>query len=150
MSDFEKPFWQAKTLAEMSREEWEMLCDGCAKCCLVKLEDESDGVIHFTRLHCRLLDAESCRCRDYENRLARVGDCLELTAENLASVDWLPATCAYRRLQEGKPLPQWHPLVSGDKTTVHTSGNSVRGRVVSEQYVHPDSLEEHIICWVNE
>lgn len=144
------PFWEVKPLAELTSEEWESLCDGCAKCCLVRLEDEEDGTVYTTRLHCQLLDAKSCRCRDYSNRLEVVPDCFKLTPENLSSVNWLPASCSYRRLQQGKHLPAWHPLISGDKNSVHRKGKSVQGRVVSELFVHPDDLEEHIIHWIED
>jgi len=133
----------------MSSVEWESLCDGCAKCCLHKLEDEDTGDIFFTNVACQLLDLESCQCRDYENRLAKVPDCFKLTPENLSQQDWLPETCAYRLLYEGKPLPSWHPLVSGNDQSVHLSGMSVRGRVVAEQSVQPDDMEDHIVHWVD-
>ena len=133
----------------MSSIEWESLCDGCAKCCLHKLEDEDTGDIFFTNVACQLLDLESCQCRDYENRLAKVPDCLKLTPENLSQQDWLPKTCTYRLLHEGKPLPSWHHLVSGNEQSVHLSGMSVRGRVVTEQSVQPDDMEDHIVHWVD-
>ena len=144
----EQPFWKTKSLAEMSEGEWESLCDGCGRCCLVKLEDEDDGKIHFTHIGCRLLDGETCRCRDYENRSARVDDCVRLTPDNLASLNWLPPTCAYRLLANGGDLYWWHPLVSGDPETVHAAGISVRGRVrFSEDQVADDDLEKHVVSW---
>lgn len=133
----------------MSPAEWESLCDGCAKCCLHKLEDEETGDVFITDVACQLLDVKGCRCRDYENRFAKVPDCLKLTPENLSQQDWLPETCAYRLLYEGKPLPSWHPLVSGNDQSVHLSGMSVRGRVVTEQSVQPDDMEDHIVHWVD-
>lgn len=124
-----EPFWKTKSLEEMSREEWESLCDGCGKCCLAKLEDEDTGQIHWTSVGCRLFDPETCRCCDYTNRLERVPDCVNLTPENVRTLPWLPGTCAYRLLAEGKELDWWHPLVSGDPQTVHEAGISMRGRV---------------------
>lgn len=113
----------------MSREEWESLCDGCGKCCLAKLEDEETGTIHWTSVGCRLFDPQTCRCKDYENRAQRVDDCVRLTPQNVAEIDWLPSTCAYRLVAEGRDLFWWHPLVSGDRQTVHRAGMSMRGRV---------------------
>ena len=132
----------------MTDAEWESLCDGCARCCLHKLEDADSGMIHYTAVHCRLLDQKRCRCRDYDRRLERVPDCIDLRPENMEEMHWLPATCAYRLLYEGKPLYDWHPLVSGSPDSVHEAGISIRGRVLSEEFVHPDSFEEHIIHWV--
>lgn len=137
------PFWQRKSLDEMSRSEWEALCDGCGKCCLHKLEDVDSGDLYYTNVACRLLDLNSCRCSDYQNRHQRVADCLRLTPNNLGDCRWLPATCGYRLVAEGKDLPEWHPLISGDPATVHAAGVSARGRVVSEQTV--DDLADHVI-----
>lgn len=142
------PFWQSKSLAELNAAEWEALCDGCGKCCLAKIEDEDSGEIAFTRVSCRLLDTETCQCSDYGNRTQQVQDCVEIDAGNIAELDWLPSTCAYRLRSEGKPLYDWHPLVSGSRLSVHEAGMSVLGRVISEQYVHPDGLEEHIVHWI--
>ena len=144
----EVAFWESKSLAELNASEWEALCDGCGKCCLAKIEDADDGEISFTRVACRLLDTEQCRCQDYENRIEKVPDCLHLSADNIADIPWLPSTCAYRLLYEGKPLYEWHPLISGSSETVHSAGISVRGRVISEQFVHPDGLEDHIVHWI--
>ena len=142
-------FWQTKSLGEMSREEWESICDGCAKCCLHKLEDEDTGEVFHTDVACRLLDLESCQCSDYGDRFTHVPDCFKLTPDNLHLQTWLPASCSYRLLFEGKTLPEWHPLISGCHESVHTSGNSVRGRVVEEQSVQPDDMEDRIVHWVN-
>ncbi len=139
-------FWRHKTLSELSREEWESLCDGCAKCCLHRLEDADTREIHFTNVHCRLLDPHTGRCRDYANRSRRVSDCVTLTPAVLEDPYWLPATCAYRLLAEGKPLPEWHPLVSGDPTTVFTSGNAISGRTICED--EADDLLHHLIDWI--
>ena len=143
------PFWKRKSLSEMSEKEWESLCDGCGKCCLVKLEDADDArKTYFTDVGCRLLDSESCRCRDYKNRSARVDDCVRLTAKNLGELNWLPPTCAYRLLANGGDLYWWHPLVSGDRETVHAANISVRGRVSSDEDALPeDKIADHIVAW---
>lgn len=144
MSD-QVPFWKAKTLAEMSRAEWESLCDGCGRCCLHKLRDEDTNELAFTNVACRLLDLGTCRCSDYAHRQVRVPDCVGLTPEALAEIDWLPPSCAYRLLTEGRDLPDWHPLVSGRPETVHESGASVQGRAISERQA--GLLERHIVGW---
>lgn len=144
-----KPFWVRKTLAEMTAEEWESLCDGCGRCCLAKLEDEDDGEVYFTSVSCRLLDTQTCRCTDYANRLAQVPDCVALGPDTVAAIHWLPSTCAYRLVAEGRPLYPWHPLLSGSPESVHRAGISVRGRVISEAYVPEADLEDHIIHWVD-
>jgi uncharacterized cysteine cluster protein YcgN (CxxCxxCC family) len=142
------PFWKAKTLGEMSEAEWESLCDGCGRCCLVKLEDEDDGRIYFTDIGCRLLDGATCRCRDYANRSARVDDCVGLTPKNLGELNWLPPTCAYRLLANGRDLYWWHPLVSGDPESVHAAGVSVQARVARDEDSLPEErLSEHIVSW---
>jgi uncharacterized protein len=144
------PFWRAKTLDEMDRDEWESLCDGCARCCLVKLEDEDTGDIHFTDIGCRLLDANTCRCRDYARRNRRVPDCVRLSPSVVRALTWLPVTCAYRLVAEGKDLPDWHPLVSGRADSVHDAGVSVRGRVVaSEDDLAPELWPDRIVKWPN-
>lgn len=140
----EQPFWKTRTLAEMSREEWERLCDGCGRCCLNKLEDEDTGRYLYTRAACRLLDLKSCRCTDYANRHERVSDCVALTPQNVSSLGWLPATCAYRLLDEGKPLPWWHPLVSGRSETVAEAGISIVGEAYSEDGIAVDDLVDHL------
>ncbi len=146
----EAPFWRAKTLDEMSQDEWESLCDGCARCCLVKLEDEDTADIHFTDVGCRLLDAKTCRCRDYKRRNRRVLDCVRLTPTVVRSLTWLPVTCAYRIVAEGKDLPGWHPLVTGSPESVHQVGASVRGRVVaSEDDMAQELWPNRIVKWPN-
>ncbi|MBV9811288.1 MAG: YcgN family cysteine cluster protein [Acetobacteraceae bacterium] len=139
------PFWKQKTLEDMSRAEWESLCDGCGRCCLHKLRHEDDGSLSFTNVACRLLDGDTCRCTRYEQRQRYVPDCVTLTPREVRAIDWLPPSCAYRRLAEGRDLPWWHPLVSGDPDSVHAAGVSVRGRVVNERRAGP--LEHHIIDW---
>ncbi|MBC8240268.1 MAG: YcgN family cysteine cluster protein [Alphaproteobacteria bacterium] len=136
-------FWQQKSLEQMSPEEWESLCDGCAKCCLHKLEDIDTGELAFTNVACGLLDIGGCRCRDYKRRSTLVPDCVTLTPRNVAELAWMPSTCAYRLLAEGKPLAHWHPLVSGDPDSVHRAGISVRGRCISERHAGP--LEHHVL-----
>jgi len=128
----DRPFWETKTLAQMSPREWESLCDGCGLCCLVRFEDEMTGEVVPTRVHCKLFDPDACRCRDYENRNEHVPDCVKLTPGNIDKLPWMPRSCAYRRLNEGKPLPGWHPLITGDSESVHRAGVSVRGQTVSE------------------
>ncbi len=145
MQDQQQPFWQRKTLEEMTVAEWESLCDGCGRCCLYKLEDEDSGEIAYTRVACRLLDGHSCRCSDYTHRQHHVPDCLSLTPEYARSFRWLPSTCAYRRLAHGQPLEWWHPLVSGDPETVHKAGISVRGQTISEDEISPDQLEDYLV-----
>ena len=142
--DTEPRFWETKTLAQMSRSEWEQVCDGCGRCCLHKLRDD-DGAIHFTDVACRLLDGVTCGCRDYADRTRHVPDCVRLTPENLAAIDWLPPSCSYRLLSEGKPLPEWHRLLSNDPNRVHEAGASVRGRTVDERRAGP--LEHHVVDW---
>ncbi|MFO1183264.1 MAG: YcgN family cysteine cluster protein [Bauldia sp.] len=145
-----EPFWRQKTLGEMSAAEWESLCDGCARCCLNKLEDFDTGEIEFTAVACTLLDDRTCRCRDYENRLDSVPDCIQLTPQMVRKLPWLPPTCAYRLVAEGRDLYWWHPLVSGDPGTVHAAGMSVRNRVVSEDFVALDDYVRWIVAWPGE
>lgn len=141
-----KPFWKTKSLAQMTRREWESLCDGCARCCLVRLEDEDTGELATTDVVCQLLDTGACRCSDYKNRSKRVPDCLVLTSALVGDLGWLPSTCAYRLLAEGRELEWWHPLVSGSAETVHEAGISVRGWCVKEDEVPPEDLAAHVIA----
>jgi uncharacterized cysteine cluster protein YcgN (CxxCxxCC family) len=141
-------FWRRKRLEELSPDEWEALCDGCGRCCLHKLEDADTRELSYTRVACRLLDLDTCRCGDYANRHRRVPDCVSITPAVLRSCRWLPWTCAYRRLAEGRDLAWWHPLVSGDAATVVQAGISVRGRVLSERHVPVEGLDEHEIRWI--
>lgn len=139
-------FWEKKPLTKMSPKEWEALCDGCGKCCLNKLEDEDSGEVALTRVACRLLDDATCRCTHYEQRHHFVPDCIVLRPDNLDThAYWMPETCAYRLLWQGSPLPDWHPLVSGDPDSVHRAGISVREQTVSEFDTPFEEWEDHII-----
>ena len=149
-SGVEPLFWQRKSLAQMNRKEWELLCDGCGKCCLVKLEDEDDGEVYYTDVACNQLDLHSCQCKDYDNRKTLVPECLCLGPQDVKEFHWLPASCSYRLLYEGKQLPPWHPLLSADTEAIHRAGASVRGKVVSESMVAPQELEERLIYWVDD
>jgi uncharacterized protein len=142
-------FWNTKSLAEMTAEEWESVCDGCGRCCLHKLQDEDTGLMFYTNVACRLLDREQCRCSDYPQRMTIVHDCLSLAADAETRFDWLPLSCAYRRLANRQSLEWWHPLVSGDPDTVHQAGISVRGKTVPESSVLKEDLEDHIIHWID-
>lgn len=138
-------FWKSKMLEEMTPEEWESLCDGCAKCCLHKIEDVDTGMVYTTDVACRLLDISACRCKNYEHRGELVRDCLQLTPEIVEKITWLPESCAYRRLAEGRGLAWWHPLVSGDPDTVLRAGISVCGKVVPEEIVNMADIEDRIV-----
>lgn len=141
-------FWRVKSLAEMNDTEWESLCDGCGRCCLVKLEDEDTDEIAYTDVACRLFDVGSCRCGDYENRQAKVPDCVRLTPQVVETLSWLPPTCAYRLISEGRDLYWWHPLVSQDPQTVVEAGISVHGRVYAlEDDVTLPELLDRIKTW---
>jgi uncharacterized cysteine cluster protein YcgN (CxxCxxCC family) len=144
----EQPFWRLKPLEGMSSEEWESLCDGCGRCCLVKLQDEDTDEVLYTDVGCTLLNDQTCRCRDYANRQAKVADCVRLTPEAVRTLSWLPQTCAYRLLAEGKDLYWWHPLVSGDPGSIHAAGISVRDRVAGpEEDFTVRELLERITDW---
>lgn len=131
----------------MTAQEWELLCDGCGRCCLVKLEDIDTGELHYTDVACRLLDLDLCRCTDYENRTQRVADCVMISPDNVAETDWLPPTCAYRLLHENKELRWWHPLISGTAQTVDDAGISVRGKIIAEDTVAEDDVQDHCVKW---
>jgi uncharacterized cysteine cluster protein YcgN (CxxCxxCC family) len=128
-----KPFWKTKSLDEMTDAEWESLCDGCGLCCMHKIEDEHSGGIYYTNLACRLFDLNTCRCSDYANRTKEVPDCMSLRNSKSADFNWLPGSCAYRRLSNGQDLLDWHPLISGDPNSVHEADISVLGKVLSEK-----------------
>lgn len=144
----ETPFWRTKSLDEMTPAEWESLCDGCGRCCLVKLQDEDSDAIAYTDIGCQLLDEFGCRCRDYPNRQAQVPDCVRLTPEAVRSLGWLPPSCGYRLVAEGRDLYWWHPLVSGDPDSVHAAGVSVRGRVGAlEDELPLEDYLDHMVRW---
>ena len=145
MSAPDQPFWRRKTLDQLTRTEWESLCDGCAQCCLVKLEDADTGELFHTRLACHLLDIGACRCTDYPNRHARVPDCVRLSPVSIGDLSWLPGTCAYRLVAAGEDLPWWHPLVSGDPETVHQAGISIRSWARSEADVPEDRYDRYVV-----
>ncbi|MCO6058627.1 YcgN family cysteine cluster protein [Pseudomonas sp. MOB-449] len=140
-----EPFWKRKTLDQLDQEEWESLCDGCGLCCLQKLEDEDDSSVYYTRIACKLLDLKTCRCTDYANRRQFVADCIQLTPAQADEFRWLPPTCGYRLVAEGKDLPPWHHLVCNDPEAVHKAGISQSGRMLSENSVAEDDWEEYLI-----
>ncbi|WP_131194259.1 YcgN family cysteine cluster protein [Lichenihabitans psoromatis] len=142
-----EPFWR-KPLEVMTTPEWESLCDGCGRCCLVKLEDEDTREVYFTEISCALLSKATCQCSDYPNRQSKIPDCVKLTPEIVRTIGWLPPTCAYRLVAEGRDLMWWHPLVSGRAETVDEAGVSVRGKVAaSEDEVQIDDLPGYIVAW---
>ena len=143
-------FWETKKLNEMDRAEWETLCDGCARCCLHKLEDEDTEEVFYTDVVCRYLDQDACRCTEYQDRNRLVPNCVWLTPDDVEAFHWLPTTCAYRLVAEGKPLNDWHPLISGRAESVQEAGIAVTGRCVSEEFVHEEELEDRIIRWVQQ
>ncbi len=142
------PFWRTKSLEQMTTKEWESLCDGCGRCCLVKLEDEDTGKVYFTSVACQLFSAGTCRCSDYKNRQKKVSDCIKLTPAEVRTLKWLPPTCGYRLVAEGKDLMWWHPLISGNPDTVHEAGVSVRGKVMGfEDDVPVEDLTDYVVAW---
>ena len=142
MGDVRERFWELP-LDALTREEWEALCDGCGKCCLHKLEDDVTGEVHPTNVACKLLDRRTGKCSNYKQRRLHVPECVRLTSEGVRKIDWLPTTCAYRLRGEGKPLADWHYLISGDPESVHRAGISVRGWTVAEQDV--GDIEKHVV-----
>ena len=144
-SDDNKPFWLAKGLHEMDPDEWESLCDGCGQCCLIKLEADDSQELFVTNVACRQLDIRNCRCRDYAHRAQQVNMCLLISLEQPEIFNWLPETCAYRCLYEGRPLPDWHPLITQNTRAMHAAGMSVSSYAISEEFIHPQQLDLHII-----
>ena len=145
MTNHKKKFWETTPMEEMTVRQWESLCDGCGRCCLEKLEDEDTGEVFYTSVACRFLNIGTCRCSVYEKRAPMAPECLFLTPEKVRAIDWLPVTCAYRLLAEGKKLEWWHPLVSGNPDTVHQAGISVRNKIISAEHADPDHLDAYII-----
>lgn len=141
-------FWEHYSLAELSPAEWEALCDGCGLCCLVKLEDEDGGEVVYTKVACKMLNTKTAQCSDYPNRKQHVPDCLQLNAENIAQLHWLPPSCAYKRLHLGQKLPRWHPLITGTPKTVREARKSAAGRCISELDIDADDIEEYVVRWV--
>jgi len=144
------PFWKTKNMAEMSPSEWESLCDGCGKCCCIRLEDEETGDIYITDVACKLFDPATCQCTDYPNRSAKVPDCVTLTPDNVAALKWMPRTCAYRLISDGKDLPAHHHLVSGSRDSIHEAGMSVKDAVTSEVFVSEEEQATRIVIWPGE
>lgn len=140
-----KPFWREKSLTKMTKKEWESLCDGCGKCCVNVLEDEEDGGLYQTNVACHMLNCSTCQCKDYPNRKKIVPACVTLTPKKLETIDWLPDSCAYVLVYQGKDLPSWHHLKCGDRERIHQEGRSVKDRVISELEV--EDLEDHIVPW---
>ncbi|MFL2535326.1 MAG: YcgN family cysteine cluster protein [Candidatus Azotimanducaceae bacterium] len=143
-------FWEEKSLAEMTRDEWESLCDGCARCCLHKLEDEDTGEVFYTDVVCQYLEQSSCRCQEYQQRNILVPNCVWLKPEDVEAFHWLPNTCAYRLVAEGQPLAPWHPLISGSRSSVLEAGIAVTHRCISETRVAEEDFEDRIIHWVQQ
>lgn len=140
-----KPFWESKTLKQMSKQEWESLCDGCARCCLHKLEDEDTDEVYYTDIHCRYLDKNDCSCTVYQTRNEKVPECIWLTPEQAHSFHWLPDTCAYRLVAEGKSLYDWHPLISGDPNSVHAAEISLKGKGIPDDKIPEEEWQSRII-----
>jgi uncharacterized cysteine cluster protein YcgN (CxxCxxCC family) len=142
-------FWLTTPLDQMTKDQWESLCDGCGKCCVIKLEDVDDNTIHYTDIGCKQLDNTTCRCKDYANRKAIVPDCVILTPDKLETLPWMPSTCAYRLIYEGRPLPDWHHLITGDPVSIHQAGKSVTGKIFLEGDIAEDDYPDHIKDWNN-
>ena len=140
-------FWETKNLIDMNENEWESLCDKCGKCCVIKLEDFDTQQVHYTNVSCKLLCEKSASCKDYENRKSIVPDCIILSPDNLKDLKWMPETCAYKLLNEGKNLPYWHPLLSGNDKEIVNSGNSVKNRVTNENVIKIKNLPDYIFNW---
>ena len=146
MAEIRAKFWERLPLEELNETEWEALCDGCGLCCLVKLEDEDSGRIYFSNLTCALLDGDACRCSDYQNRFSKMPDCRAITPQSLREIEWLPPSCAYRLREQGRLLFSWHPLISGNRESVHEAGISTRGWTISEEGIEFDDYEDYIVA----
>ena len=143
----EQPFWETVKLADMSTAQWESLCDGCGKCCVLKLEDIDTGAIYYTDVSCKLLCTKTARCTNYADRKKHVPDCVILSPDNLDEVHWMPESCAYRRLQEERPLPSWHPLLAGDTQQMIAAGHCVAGKVTAETAIAETDMPDHLFDW---
>ncbi len=141
MKTIEEPFWETKSLDEMTEDEWESLCDGCARCCLHKVEDENSGQVYYTYISCKLLNTDDCQCKAYDKRFDLISDCLKIKPTGFTRMHILPETCAYRTLYEGRKLEWWHPLISNDQNSVHQANISVRDKVIPEDNIHPDDIQ---------
>jgi uncharacterized cysteine cluster protein YcgN (CxxCxxCC family) len=148
MSD--PPFWKTKNMAEMSHDEWESLCDGCGKCCCIRLEDEDTGQVYITDVACKLFNPATCQCGDYANRSAKVPDCVTLTPVNVDQLHWMPQTCAYRLIAQGEDLPEYHHLKTGSRDSIHAAGMSVQDDVTSEIFVDEEEIPTRIVIWPGE
>ena len=147
-TDLRPQFWKKYSLTELNSAEWEALCDGCGLCCLIKLEDEELQEIAYTKVACKLLDCQTAQCSNYSQRVQHVPDCIQLTPEKLANIQWLPASCAYRRLEQGKSLPSWHYLNSGKRSSIIQAKKSAAGRCISEVEVDEEQIEDYIVRWI--
>ena len=147
-TDLRPQFWKKYSLTELNSAEWEALCDGCGLCCLIKLEDEELQEIAYTKVACKLLDCQTAQCSNYSQRVQHVPDCIQLTPEKLANIQWLPASCAYRRLEQGKSLPSWHYLNSGTRSSIIQAKRSAAGRCISEVEVDEEQIEDYIVRWI--
>lgn len=148
MTALRPQFWKTYTLDQLTNPEWEALCDGCGLCCLVKLQDEDDGEVVYTKVACQLLDTQTAQCSDYANRMKFVPDCLQLTPELVPQLSWLPKSCAYKRVDQGLDLPDWHPLLTGKAQSDIPAKKSAAKRCISEKDINPDDIEEYLVRWV--
>ncbi len=144
------PFWENKKLNQMNEEEWESLCDRCGKCCVIKLIDEDTNFVHYTNVSCHLFDKEKCQCKDYKNRKKIVKDCIKLSSNDLESIKWLPNTCSYKLISEGKKLPYWHPLIQGNRKVMEKGNHSVRNKVISENIIDQKNIKNYLFDWEQE
>ncbi len=142
---YTSPEWIEKPLVDLTNDQWEALCDGCGKCCMAKLQDEETLKVYYTNVACELFDAQKCRCQDYDNRHEKVADCIALSLDRPDEFDWLPQTCAYRLRINSKPLPQWHPLITGNDNSTHEANASVQNKTISA--CGADNLEYHLVDW---
>lgn len=147
-AELREKFWKNYPLDQLTNTEWEALCDGCGLCCLVKLQDEDDGEVVYTKVACQLLDTQTAQCSDYANRKQFVPDCLQLTPKLVPQLNWLPKSCAYKRVDQGLDLPDWHPLLTGKAQSDIPAKKSAAKRCISEKDINPDDIEEYVVRWV--